>query len=115
MVVGKGEKMKKRKTSTFMKPYLEAVLQRERLPYTFVEEGGNLYVESDISSNRFTDIMKDALCLSEMEQSKSKRLVISEKTLRNSKKRKALMKMQGRKSYTILRSDMKKAEWVLGI
>lgn len=107
--------MKKRKTSTFMKPYLEAVLQRERLPYTFVEDEENLYVESDVSSNRFTDIMKEALCLSEMEQSKSKRLVITEKTLRNNKKRKALMKMQGRKSYTILRSDMKRAEWVLGI
>lgn len=105
--------MKRKKTSSFMMPYLKTVLERERLPYRFIKDSENLYVEVDVSTNRFTELMEDALCLVQMEQSESNCLVISERTLRNSKKRKALMKMHGRKSYTLLKSDIKKAEWVL--
>ena len=105
--------MKKRKTSELMKPYIEDILKRDDIMYNFIEEKGDLYVETDVSSNRFSEVLEDALCLKQQAESPRKKLVISARTLKNSQKRKRLMKAARTKSYTILRDDIKTAEWVL--
>lgn len=105
--------MKKRKTSELMKPYMEIVMERDDIPYNFIREKGNLYIETDVSSNRFSEVLEDALCLKQQKESTREKLVISARTLKNSQKRKRLMKAAKTKSYTILREDQKIAEWVL--
>lgn len=87
-----------------IKPYLERVMQRDRIPYAFRE---NNMIETTLSGNAFHIAIEDALC--EMERGDSRDIpVYSFRTITNPKKFRRLREINKMNSFKILSKDRAK-------
>lgn len=93
--------MREFKVSEVMKPYLEKVLQRDRIAYVMKEDT----ICVDASGNRFHEAVEDAMCEKE---SRNGIPVYSFRTLTNPKKLERLQKLNGKTSYQCLSKDKDK-------
>lgn len=83
--------------------YLEIVLKRDEIPYEYHKESG--YVETHISARRFKEAVEDAFCEKQRSESLGNIPVYSLKTMKDKEKVKRLMKINGSRSFVILRKD----------
>lgn len=96
---------KKRKVSSAMKPYIEFVLKRDRIPYEAKRESDYWMFTMSISNRRFTEVLEDALCEKQRNQYKSRIPVYSFRTLKNRDKLERLMCLNQKRGYHILKQD----------
>lgn len=98
------ERVRAFNVSEGIKPYLERVMQRDRIPYRFTE---NNIIETCISGNAFHIAVEDALC--EKERGDVRDIpVYSYRTITNPRKFKRLREINKMNSFKILSKDRNK-------
>ena len=101
--MGKEVKTRTFRISDELKPYVEQVMHRDRIPYRFVNNG----IETKLSGNAFHIVIEDALC--EKQRGDSRNIpVYSYRTVMNSDKFKRLRRMNRVNSFRILAKDRAK-------
>lgn len=100
--------MKQIYVSKKMKPYVQFVMERDKIPFEFSTNKKGYVLSFNGSNKDFTEVLEDALCEKQREESNSTIPVYSYNTLKNEKKRNRLMKLNRRKGFVVLRSDIKK-------
>ena len=96
---------RKRKSSEVMLPYIISVLKRDEIPYE-VEKG--CIISAPISNRGFTEILEDALCEKQRDETECKIPVYSYRTIRNPEKFSRLKKLNGKKGFHVLQQDIPK-------
>ncbi len=95
--------------SNRMLPYFEKICRRDKL--SFISVGQNEYgvcVRMNVPNRRFKEVIEDCMCEIEKETYRSNIPVYSLRTLKDSNKLRNLMKINGKRSFHILKKDINK-------
>ncbi|MGF7010570.1 hypothetical protein M2146_001094 [Lachnospiraceae bacterium PF1-22] len=98
------------KISKELKPFLVKVLERDQVPFSFPYEGAE-EVSVALTGNQFHIAVEDAIC----EKERSYIPVYSLRTIRNQKKLRRLVALNGTGAFIPLKKDIEKVEhWQVG-
>lgn len=99
-----------RRVSKTMLPYVKYVLERDQINFVCYEEAelSNCIVSLAVSNRRFTEIIEDALCEKQRDETFCKTPVYSLRTIKNKNKRDRLMQLNQKKGFHILKKDMER-------
>lgn len=95
--------------SATMAPHLIFVLERDKVRYKYhLNEDGSFIFLAELSGKQFHIMMEDALCERQRSKTWSRIPIYSNRTLRNSEKRKRLMRLNNSNAFGVLKKDKKK-------